>query len=258
MPLLARMSLAWMVGIALARWLSLPWPVVAIAGVPALAALYLYRHAPKAQSVAVLALAVVTGAFRLAFFQPVFDESHIAFYNDDPHPLRITAVVVDEPDVRDNYTNLRLRVESIRQGSDSRPARGLILVRAPRYPQYSYGDRLTVTGRPETPPVFEDFSYKDYLARFGIHSMVRRPHIELVQNRQGNPLWAMLLNFKARASQTVSQILPEPHAALLNGILLGIETGIPRALYQKFNLTGTSHIIVISGSNNPIIATQTI
>jgi competence protein ComEC len=37
-------------------------------------------------------------------------------------------------------------------------------------------------------------------------------------------------------------------------LLLGIETGIPRALYEEFNLTGTSHIIVISGSNISLVA----
>jgi competence protein ComEC len=44
-------------------------------------------------------------------------------------------------------------------------------------------------------------------------------------------------------------MLPEPYAALLNGMLLGIESGIPDDLYDQFNLTGTSHVIVISGWN---------
>jgi competence protein ComEC len=84
--------------------------------------------------------------------------------------------------------------------------------------------------------------------------MIRRPRIELIEAGQGNPFWAAMLAFKARASQTINQILAEPHASLLNGILLGIETGIPEGLYEAFNLTGTSHIIVISGSNISLIA----
>jgi competence protein ComEC len=84
--------------------------------------------------------------------------------------------------------------------------------------------------------------------------MIRRPHIELIESNQGNPVWTTLFSFKARASQTINRILSEPYAALLNGILLGIETGIPRDLYETFNLTGTSHIIVISGSNIALIA----
>jgi hypothetical protein len=52
--------------------------------------------------------------------------------------------------------------------------RGLVLVQAPRYPTHAYGERLAVIGELETPPVFEDFSYKDYLARQGVYSMLRR------------------------------------------------------------------------------------
>jgi len=47
----------------------------------------------------------------------------------------------------------------------------------------------------------------------------------------------------------INRLLPEPYAALANGMLLGIEAGIPDELYEQFNLTGTSHVIVISGQN---------
>ncbi|GAB4437016.1 MAG: DNA internalization-related competence protein ComEC/Rec2 [Anaerolineae bacterium] len=254
MPLFAKMGLAWILGIALARWLQLPWPVILLLAVPGVAALLLYKHSPNIKIAAVLALALTAGAFRLSFFQPVFTPEHIAFYNDAPQPAKITGVVADEPDVRDTYTNLRLRAETIRRGDATQPVDGLLLVRAPRYPAYHYGDRLTVIGRLETPPEFEDFSYKDYLARFGIHAMIRRPHLELADSGQGNPFWAAMYAFKGRAAESINRILVEPHAALLNGILLGIETGIPRALYEDFNLTGTSHIIVISGSNISLVA----
>ncbi len=82
--------------------------------------------------------------------------------------------------------------------------------------------------------------------------MLRRPRIELIEAGQGNPLWAALYAFKARGQGTIAQILPEPYAALLTGILLGVETGIPQNLYEQFNTTGTSHIIVISGFNHPL------
>jgi len=254
MPLLAKISLAWMAGIALAGWLNLPWPIIVMVALLALTALGLYRDTRRPRQWAILALAFAVGAFRLAFFQPVFDESHIASYNDSARPVTVTGVVVDEPDIRDYYINLRLRAELLKQGQTSHPVQGLVLVRAARYPEYHYGDRLTVTGHLETPPIFEDFSYKDYLARFGIHAMMRRTAIGLVEQNQGQPFWAGLFSFKARAAQTINRILSEPYASLLNGILLGIETGIPPALYEKFNLTGTSHIIVISGSNISVIA----
>jgi len=253
-PLLSRLGIAWIIGIVAARWLAPPWPVVALAALPALIGLILYRDKLPAKMVVILTLAAVAGAFRVTFFHPVFDENHIASFNDGPHPVKITGVVVDEPDVRDDYINLRLRAEAIQQGEAKHAVDGLVLVRASRYPPRFYGDRLQVTGRLETPPVFDAFNYKDYLARFGIHAMVRRPRLNLLESGQGNIVWQTLYAFKTRAAQSINRILPEPHAALLNGILLGIETGIPETLYEDFNLTGTSHIIVISGSNISLVA----
>ncbi len=254
MPLLAQLGIAWMLGIALARWFNLPWPVFVMAAIPAAVVFFLYKDNRQAKIWAGIALALIAGALRFTLFQPVFTPNHIAFYNDTPDSVTITGLVVDEPDIRDNYINLRLEAESINLADIDHPVEGLVLVRAPRYPERFYGDRLTVSGELETPPVFEDFSYKDYLARFGIHSMVRRPYISLIESKQGYLFWTTLYSFKAAASQSINRILTEPYASLLNGILLGIETGIPRGLYEDFNLTGTSHIIVISGSNISLVA----
>jgi len=106
----------------------------------------------------------------------------------------------------------------------------------------------------QTPPVFEGFSYKDYLARQSIHSLLRRPKIQLLQRGRGSRFWAALYGFRHRSSEIINRLLPEPEAALANGILLGIESSIPRRLYDDFNRTGTSHVIVISGFNVTIIA----
>ena len=78
MPVLARLGVAWIVGIALARWLNLPWPVIAIASLPSLGAISLYRHTLRAQTWAILGLALTAGAVRFAFFQPTFGETHTA------------------------------------------------------------------------------------------------------------------------------------------------------------------------------------
>ena len=52
----------------------------------------------------------------------------------------------------------------------------------------------------------------------------------------------------------LERVLPEPAAALANGMLLGIESGIPRELYDAFNTTGVSHVIVISGTNITLLS----
>ena len=66
----------------------------------------------------------------------------------------------------------------------------------------------------------------------------------------GQPLLGSALYLQGPRRGDHRPDLPEPYAALLTGILLRIETGIPRELYERFNATGTSHIIVISGFNS--------
>ena len=63
-----------------------------------------------------------------------------------------------------------------------------------------------------------------------------------------------MLRFKRHVQSVIADVLPEPSAALLTGILLGVETGLPRDLAADFSTTGTSHIIAISGFNIAIIS----
>ncbi|MBM3149520.1 MAG: ComEC family competence protein [Chloroflexi bacterium] len=129
-----------------------------------------------------------------------------------------------------------------------------MLVQANRYPQYAYGDELEISGLLETPPEFEDFSYRDYLAHRGIYSVLRRPQIKLLAHGQGSPVYAALLAFKERALSTIGAILPEPEASVLAGILLGVDHGIPKDLEEQFSITGTTHVLVISGYNIAFLA----
>ena len=124
---LIRITLAWIIGITLARGLNLPWPMIALAALPALGALLLYRSNNLVRWGAILVLVFCAGVFRLQFFQPTFDQTHVAFYNDSPQPVTIFGLVVDEPDVRDDYINLPLRAESIDLGGAVEPVQGLVL-----------------------------------------------------------------------------------------------------------------------------------
>jgi hypothetical protein len=125
--------------------------------------------------------------------------------------------------------------------------KGTILVWVPRHPAYMYGDELEVEGKLETPPVFDDFSYRDCLARRGIHAMVGWPKITLLSRGGGSPVYRALLAVKARIQATIAHILPEPEASLLTGILLGVEPGIRERVKDAFSTSGTMHVVAISG-----------
>lgn len=51
----------------------------------------------------------------------------------------------------------------------------------------------------------------------------------------------------------INSLLPEPQAALANGIIFGVKAQIPRDLYTALIDTGTIHIVVLSGMNISIL-----
>lgn len=250
---LVYLASAWLTGIALAKAV-LPWQVLPLLGLAAFLGLLLWRDNTRVRLGALCVLMLALGASRLLLAVPHFDETTLATYNDIGW-VTLEGVVVGEPDEREHYTNLRVWVErlTLPDGTELE-VEGLALVKADRYPRHNYGDRVRVEGLLETPPVFEEFSYREYLARQGIHSLIRRAQVTLLAENQASPLLYHLFAFKRYAQSTIARLLPEPQASLLTGILLGVETGIPADLMDDFSATGTTHIIAISGFNITIIA----
>jgi competence protein ComEC len=252
------LAVAWLAGIVLAKVFDPPWQALPLLALAAFIGLLLWRDdAPGKNHVrlgALCALMLALGAGRFLLAVPRFDEMSLATYNDVGW-VTFEGVVVGEPDEREQYTNLHVQAKQLTLSDGvEREIEGLALVKAGRYPPRRYGDHVRVEGLLETPPVFEGFSYRDYLARQGIHSLIRRAQVTLLAENQANPLRYYLFAFKRYAQSTIARILPEPQAALLTGILLGLETGIPADLMDDFATTGTTHIIVISGFNITIIA----
>jgi competence protein ComEC len=200
------------------------------------------------------------GAIRYQLAQPHIDPSFIAYYNDQSGEYLIDGVIIQPPDVADSYTNLRLRVEQVAvqpalgEPPEFLPVQGLLLARVLPNSSFNYGDRIQLQGRLETPPENADFSYRDYLAKHGIYSYMFYPAASLLQQGQGSPFFSALYTFRQRALDVVYSFYPDPEASLIAGILLGVQSGIPQEVTDAFRLTGTSHIIVISGFNITIIA----
>jgi competence protein ComEC len=248
------LSVAWLAGIALARALSPPWQVLLLLGLVSIVGLIGWEGSRRTRLLCAGAVALALGAARLLISHPPLDAPSLAAYNDIGR-VTLEGVVVGEPDERERYTNLRLRAERLTLPDGQEVAvTGLALVKVDRYPAFAYGDRLQVVGLLETPPEGEDFSYRDYLARQGVHSLVREARAIRTGGGEGDPLYAGLLALKRNAQATIGTILHEPAASLLTGILLGIESTIPADLMEAFSATGTTHIIAISGFNITIIS----
>ena len=196
------------------------------------------------------------GVIRYQLAQPAIDPSFIAYYNDQAAKYTIEGVVIEPPDQRDSYTNLRISTHQLQLSDTSQiiPIHGLIMARISPDNTFAYGDAIQLTGQITTPTENEDFSYRDYLANQGIYSYMAYPVTNLIQHGMGNPIYSALYAFRQKALSLIYSLFPDPEASLLAGILLGVESGISPQVQDAFRLTGTSHIIVISGFNITIIA----
>ncbi len=54
-------------------------------------------------------------------------------------------------------------------------------------------------------------------------------------------------------AEKINELLPEPHASLLLGMIFGIRTTMPPDFYEALLTTGTIHMIALSGMNISII-----
>jgi competence protein ComEC len=261
------LSLAFGGGILLASSLVLP-PVIwlGLAGISILAQIAIIwtgaRRRVREETglprwlMAALVTVFFLGAARYQVTIPQVTPDFIAWYNDRPDEALITGTLVEPPDVRDSYVNLKVQVEQYATDlSEPRKVGGVILVRVSPGQAWNYGDRVRLRGLLMTPPEDEEFSYRDYLMRQGIHAYMNDAEATLLPlPRGGQPIMMAIYHFKARAFETIFQMFPDPEASLLAGILLGMDNNLPAPLKQAYKDTGTAHVIAISGFNISIIA----
>lgn len=224
-------------------------------------ALVLFWFGTRSRSVLVVTLimfAFVSGTVRYS----VADLRH-----GDPsleaavgHTVTVDGMVSDEPDVRDTHTNIIVDIKDVKDARGTHVASSRVRISVPSYPHYAYGDVVAITGTLVKPQNFVDettgktFDYVHYLGKDGIYYSMSYPNIAKIDTGKGNALIADLFGIKHAFLNAVSHLLPEPHASLLAGILLGVKQSLGANLLADFRTAGIIHIIVLSGYNVTIVA----
>jgi competence protein ComEC len=175
-------------------------------------------------------------------------------FNDLEENITLIGIVSAEPDAREANTKLTVKVDEVQTETGSLPVDGKVLVTTQKYPQYQYGDKLRITGNLLTPKEFEDFNYKDYLAKDGIYSVIYWPEIELIKEDQGSFVFAKILRFKNKLRETIYQNLSPPQSSILGAMILGDKSRMSENLKEKLNITGVRHITAISGMHIMILS----
>ncbi len=159
-----------------------------------------------------------------------------------------SVVVVERPAV--TATNQKLTVLVSINGQETK-----LLLKAPVFPVYRYGDKLEINGKIVKPEKIEYFDYPGYLKGKGIYGILESEEIRIAG--QDSSLWvtlkgALFLAIEKSAS-LISRSLSEPHASLASGILLGSQSNMSQGLKDDLQKTGLTHIVALSGFNVTII-----
>jgi len=186
----------------------------------------------------------------LGIWRHEFAKSKIIYPEEEN--IVFSGIVAAEPDIR--AANIKLIVKS--DGNGSRPIAGKVLLTTDRYPEYQYGDRLKISGKLQAPAEFEDFNYKDYLAKEGIYSVAYYPEIELLETGKYTAvgrLYAGILGFKNKLREVIFQNLSSPQSSILGAIMLGDKRQISDEWKEKLNYAGLRHLTAVSGMHVAVL-----
>ena len=157
----------------------------------------------------------------------------------------LEGIIINEPEQRINQQKFEFKTENIP---------GNILVTTELYPKYKYGDKLKISGTLKEPAVFDDFDYRAYLSKDKIYLTIYYSNIKLIEQNQANWFYQRIFNFKDKLRNVIEQTLLPPQSSVLKAIFLGDKYGLSNELKEKLNISGTRHIVAISGMHMIIMS----
>lgn len=242
-------ALVWLSGIVFADQTPTQWWIYSALTILLGFGAFTFRHRLKAKAFLIYAMIFTLGAAYHTGTSTAREPGEVIYWIDQG-PVEIIGTVENYPTYRDGRTSFIVMTEMIESEKISEP----ILVYVYQADTFHYGDLVRLYGELKTPPDYPDFSYSDYLARQDVHAILPHTFSEINGYSAAHPLKAALFDLRGRMEVQIPKLLPEPGASLLAGILLGIESGISDSTRDAFNVTGTTHIIAISGANMIVVS----
>lgn len=128
------------------------------------------------------------------------------------------------------------------------PGSFVVQMSAQRYPTYAYGDEIIATGV-LVPLAHDDARW----LRDRVVGQVRFPRIERVGVGAGNWLQGALFRLRDAIAGRFTKTLPPEQATFMTGLTLGKSAAFSDELQEQMKITGTTHLVALSGTNVTII-----
>lgn len=189
---------------------------------------------------------IIIALVRFFFFIPKPPDFGRALYKK----VEVEGLIVVPPDIRQNNQRLLFRPD----GQETN-----ILVITSRNFDFSYGDKLKVSGILESPENFitevgKEFNYKRYLANQDVYFIIKNASIDLISKNNGSKIKTELYKIRNYFIKNIEKVISPPESDLANGLILGTRGGFDNEMKDNFIKTGTIHIVALSGYNVTIVA----
>ncbi len=235
-PLLFIFLIAFGIGIATGEVLVIPMIALATAAASAIACLS-FR---KTVLVGIAVLGIALGAWRTQV-------SLQAPANDISRFLNQTITLTGDVVLPSTISGTAQKFELTDLTTTHQQFTGKLLVSVPAIPEILPGSRVRVScAITELTAISQRRQWSH-----GIHARCATLDVKIIGSVTS---WrATLGKWQEQLLSYVRHNFNEPQASLLNGILIGNTDGMPDYLNQDFQITGTTHIVALSGFNVTII-----
>jgi competence protein ComEC len=185
--------------------------------------------------------------------------AHIVHYTASD-PLTVEGLISAPPRFFPDKTQLIVASQRLRTQDAVIPVNGNILLNVVTDEPYRYGQLIRFKARLKLPHNFHNpggFDYERALRFRGIlvHGFINNPsHIIVLREGQGHPLRMRIEAFRNDLKTLIQAYATSPAGDIIQALILGDQKDIPKEIRDRFNRTGTAHIIAISGFHVGIIA----
>lgn len=154
-----------------------------------------------------------------------------------------TGLIINDPEVGSKIQKLVVETR--------KPYQGRVLIQLNSRPAFHYGDLIEVTGTIKLP---DDDRQENFLAKERITGTVTFPQkITTLKANRGFALKAWLFQLKNYSLGVFKKSLSPEKSALLGGLTLGQRSDFSPEFKESMNLSGTTHLVALSGYNIQVI-----
>ena len=130
--------------------------------------------------------------------------------------------------------------------------RGRILLQLSPFSALLAGDEIKVIGKLKIPTSQGNFDYRDFLNKKGIFFLMRFPYVRVTERPRGG-LRSIFAFLRKKLSSALQKLYLPPQSQFLAAVLMGKKNLIDKELRENFTISGTRHIIAISGLHISIL-----